>query len=1030
MLEVAGRRLRNPFPQIAQPLEHLLSQKTYIHTTAAHGDLHTGNILVAGATPVFIDYGLSESEAPIGIDVSRLLGGVIRDVLAHELSLNELAEVLHSALADDAEPESGTGKVPRAHRLLSWMWQEARKVLGEDRDLLWYHLYGYAWIGLKWPDEHGRAHRACYLLAALAATRLLGDPEDSRESVQLTELPTVPSSEQDAALKAVLRILLRTQRMPREAIIQEVELSGEERRKLEALLADGGVFFRQVREGSEGYELRRERDAFDAIARLFLPEPGPDSLVFIQSHYAQSVLSNAFLTERLSSYIRDPAYLKRAQRILRASPGALLRLLASSPPLTKLGFTEVGGTALSELQAEMQRDFRRHPALLLEPGLLEEVLGDIPHLEAEYENLHIQQIVQYHRVFDTDRVIGQWAVPDEIERRAHPEVEGGTTEISLTFRSRDGTHLPNPLEQVAAGQRLGLSLSMQSTEIVEILGEIHGESGNNKKQDWRLEFGQSHRQRSRFFLPAKLDISDAQRCRILFPWDKLLGLEHWTGGLRLKSTYDPGHREADKITLDFRVQVNDLLLDCQEALLLIEAARLGPLRCSLLGSDGLELISGQALDFSEIWGIQVSESDEVQLRQLARLQGLLGVAIPFPWMPLPAEVGTLLLSRSPNGLDEAAALWQEVQQLALEQGRPPLTPIYIEVRDGRRLRDCVATEYRFGRHWPVPTLNGVEGGISQRKLEELLGDPRTEMQMSFFIRLSPYAAVRWLEEHAEPAISGEAGMRPWDLQQFKPRGPEEIHTRVTFCWQKQEDSPWYEVTPFVVRLEALPRWERWYSESSNLYSMGDLKRAWIAAREARELAPDNPKVCGHLGWLAFELDRIDEAIQATEQALKVVEAQPPTASGEAQKGADADSRGEDRYIHHSNLALYHLRAAALPLQDEREFHEARPHGERRRKRPQDTGKLSSPQELEEHLKAAGEHLQKAFAASLELDSAQRESNYRMTRDDFERFRERLAGPMDALIRMLDKLQSGKIQVTEVRESIRSLMDTPSSGAGD
>lgn len=63
----------------------------------AHGDLHPGNVLVAGTSPVIIDYGLSDESLPLGVDVARLFAGLVRNPLG-ALPMQELACILSETL--------------------------------------------------------------------------------------------------------------------------------------------------------------------------------------------------------------------------------------------------------------------------------------------------------------------------------------------------------------------------------------------------------------------------------------------------------------------------------------------------------------------------------------------------------------------------------------------------------------------------------------------------------------------------------------------------------------------------------------------------------------------------------------------------------------------------------------------------------------------------------------------------------------------------------------------------------------------
>lgn len=179
---IGSLRVRNPLQYLSTPLLEAGAWEGQTTLVPAHGDLHPGNVLVVGTTPVLIDYGLAETELPRGIDAARLCGGLIRDVLPKYLSLQEVAMVVGELLQlSPAATSVPAGATQRALELLGTLFSESCRIGGAGFAKLWpLHLYGYSWIGLKWDDpaQEGpkTAHRASFILAALALTKILGDP--------------------------------------------------------------------------------------------------------------------------------------------------------------------------------------------------------------------------------------------------------------------------------------------------------------------------------------------------------------------------------------------------------------------------------------------------------------------------------------------------------------------------------------------------------------------------------------------------------------------------------------------------------------------------------------------------------------------------------------------------------------------------------------------------------------------------------------------------------------------------------------
>jgi tetratricopeptide (TPR) repeat protein len=131
--------------------------------------------LVVGSTPVIIDYGLSEEKLPIGVDHARLVGTIIRDVVGPSMSTKALASVLMAKLDDDECPAGGDTREARAIDLLDIFWTAAVASLGAESRHFPFHLYGFAWIGLKWDATAGERSSA-FVLACATATALLGAP--------------------------------------------------------------------------------------------------------------------------------------------------------------------------------------------------------------------------------------------------------------------------------------------------------------------------------------------------------------------------------------------------------------------------------------------------------------------------------------------------------------------------------------------------------------------------------------------------------------------------------------------------------------------------------------------------------------------------------------------------------------------------------------------------------------------------------------------------------------------------------------
>lgn len=191
VIQVGSLRLHNPLRHLSRPLLEQTREPAVSRMAPAHGDLHPGNVLVVGTTPVIIDYGLAEEKAPIGVDAGRLFGGLVRDVASEVLPPEEIAALLADVLGLEPAGESEHEQAIRARSLLRTLAREAASLGGDDPDPLWpLHLYGYGLIALKWSGSPAE-HQASFLIAAVALTKLLGPPPEEVKPAPLAgPMPT------------------------------------------------------------------------------------------------------------------------------------------------------------------------------------------------------------------------------------------------------------------------------------------------------------------------------------------------------------------------------------------------------------------------------------------------------------------------------------------------------------------------------------------------------------------------------------------------------------------------------------------------------------------------------------------------------------------------------------------------------------------------------------------------------------------------------------------------------------------------
>jgi tetratricopeptide (TPR) repeat protein len=177
--KVGSLSLHNPLMHFSAPLLEVTKPPASIFVVPGHGDLHPGNVLVADTIPTIIDYGKSVTAIPLGADAARFFGGLVRDVLAEELSFEELGMVLFETFGFGSFLKDIETPASRAVALLKHIVEKLIPETVPDLQKTWLtHLYGFAWIGLKWPHGSPESYRGCFLLAAAALQLLLGPTSD------------------------------------------------------------------------------------------------------------------------------------------------------------------------------------------------------------------------------------------------------------------------------------------------------------------------------------------------------------------------------------------------------------------------------------------------------------------------------------------------------------------------------------------------------------------------------------------------------------------------------------------------------------------------------------------------------------------------------------------------------------------------------------------------------------------------------------------------------------------------------------
>jgi hypothetical protein len=192
-----GIRMHHPFEQLGR----LLSDPAPGWVASlVHGDLNPRNVLMVGEQVCLIDYSETKDGQPLLGDPAWLEVGLLRDVVAGELSLRELVQLqrllgvacrLSSGPAErtgeDIEPPAqiaamldGTSAAfDRAFRILWAVREGARDAYPDSAQVPWWRDYlGALTLAacrtLKWPDEVQTAHTvAAAVVVAGTAAELL-----------------------------------------------------------------------------------------------------------------------------------------------------------------------------------------------------------------------------------------------------------------------------------------------------------------------------------------------------------------------------------------------------------------------------------------------------------------------------------------------------------------------------------------------------------------------------------------------------------------------------------------------------------------------------------------------------------------------------------------------------------------------------------------------------------------------------------------------------------------------------------------
>jgi tetratricopeptide (TPR) repeat protein len=349
-----------------------------------------------------------------------------------------------------------------------------------------------------------------------------------------------------------------------------------------------------------------------------------------------------------------------------------------------------------------------------------------------------------------------------------------------------------------------------------------------------------------------------------------------------------GKSFCGKLKMTFAVNWD--VVDCEQAALIIKVrhAKSIELHSKKLGSKIADL-SLDRHESEKVFGPIGDKDFEKVILKLGRIQRLLQKTLPFPLFGLPENIYKLLLKCRLRSRKEVRSTWNKIKRLlSQEKVKYHSTIVAKIVRDGH----AIGYKYLdsvYGIHFPNIKAEFSESKIEnpQDLLQKALKDPKQTIEfVAGDIILSPQAAIEYFKSHKIKYGNNEV-INPVDFKDIMANSPEEHNTRVTFKWLPENDCIWHKTTPFVLQLEKLT-WERWLIEADHLSKVQkDVKRAYIATKEAFSIEPQNPTVLIGHGWSAYLCKRVQEAIQVTKQILN-------------------DKEDYSQFLANINLGLYSL----------------------------------------------------------------------------------------------------------------------------
>jgi hypothetical protein len=686
----------------------------------------------------------------------------------------------------------------------------------------------------------------------------------------------------------IIKTLLSKGPLTKNSLIQLLKEQGEEETSVTAFLDVSGEYepFELIHEnGQELYQLLCSEKVFYDLANRFLfnTKDRQNPLLFMESALTRRILSDEFLLNLLKKSIslKDPK--DKIFCIIRKSPSALRYLIKNKNNLPQKRASGVSGINDS-LKGELQNDFVEYPELLLEPGLLEDVFNEKESPEI-WRRFKVNQIAQYHKLFDIQKLFNQWVIPNEWDLKAKPSFRGRHS-FKATFQIKNAA-VDNPMHLMIASHRMKLPCRLEETDDFKIEGGFSDNvpnAGSGKISMIEMKFDKP---------PS--DITFPAIARFLKAGDRKYVIEIQNSGSVtnindypfLFQMYSNDEPKKENGTFVFQATIkmglNYDLLDCEQAALLIKAKKEDKIQLSLKFPSNKLIQTKLSNEFVRNILIDYDERFENTIIKLARMQYLLKKKLPWP-LYFSANLMDIILSKAIKSKTDAQQTWSDLQQIIARDNKV-LSTVSVNVVEDNKIKAHHFYDVVEGIHWPP--IKVETNGATDKQIKEVFSDSKQKLEFAIGnIPLSPEATVEFLREKAIKINSKEIP----DMNALKhivTESPEESNTKVIFKWLPEQDQVWYKITPSVICLEKMT-WERWLLEADYFAKVKkDHKRAYVASKEALKINPTVPNTAISFGWFAYLCKRVQEAIQVTKQILN-------------------DREDYSQFLANINLGLYHL----------------------------------------------------------------------------------------------------------------------------